>query len=127
LLQSCLWLACLAVALVPANGRTEPIDTEHLFAFTIGSDVGETGEKEVEGSVTGRFAKRSGTYVAGTSTLSVEYVPIPNLRTELTGVVNAYDITGIRRTGRRHPLSAARSRDRAVRSRHRRRAALEPV
>jgi hypothetical protein len=95
LLQSCLWLACLAVALVPANGRTEPIDTEHLFAFTIGSDVGEVGEKEVEGSVTGRFAKQSGTYVAGTSTLSVEYVPIPNLRTELTGVVNAYDITGV--------------------------------
>src|ERR1700730_1010305 len=93
--QSCLWLACLALALVPANGRTEPIDTEHLFAFTIGSDVGETGEKEVEGSVTGRFAKRSGTYVAGTSTLSVEYVPIPNLRTELTGVVNAHDITGV--------------------------------
>lgn len=95
--QCCLWLACLGLdlALVPANGRTEPIDTEHLFAFTIGSDVGETGEKEVEGSVTGRFAKRSGTYVAGTSTLSVEYVPIPNLRTELTGVVNAYDITGV--------------------------------
>jgi hypothetical protein len=97
--QCCLWLACLGLdlALVPANGRTEPIDTEHLFAFTIGSDVGETGEKEVEGSVTGRFAKRSGTYVAGTSTLSVEYVPIPNLRTELTGVVNAYDITGATR------------------------------
>jgi hypothetical protein len=97
LAQSCLWLAYLglALALVPAEGRTEPIDTEHLFSFTIGSDVGETGEKEIEGSVTGRFAKRDGTYVAGTSTLSVEYVPIPNLRTELTGVVNAYDITGV--------------------------------
>jgi hypothetical protein len=97
LAQCCLWLACLclALALVPADGRTEPIDTEHLFGFTIGSDVGEAGEKEIEGSVTGRFAKRSGTYVAGTSTLSVEYVPIPNLRTELTGVVNAYDITGV--------------------------------
>jgi hypothetical protein len=95
LAQSCLWLACFAFVLVPANGRTEPIDTEHLFGFTIGSDVGETGEKEIEGSLTGRFAKRSGTYVAGTSTLSVEYVPIPNLRTELTGVVNAYDITGV--------------------------------
>jgi hypothetical protein len=87
-----LWLA---LALVPAEGRTEPIDTEHLFAFTIGSDVGEVGEKEIEGSVTGRFAKRTGTYVAGTGTLSVEYVPMPDLRTELTGVVNSYDIAGV--------------------------------
>jgi hypothetical protein len=85
----------LVLALMPGAARTETIDTEHLFAFTIGSDVGEIGEKEVEGSATGRFSKRTGTYVAGTSTLSVEYVPMPNLRTELTGVVNSYDISGV--------------------------------
>ena len=97
LAESGLWLACLwlALALVPAEGRAEPIDTEHLFAFTIGSDVGEVGEKEIEGSATARFAKRTGTYVAGTGTLSVEYVPMPNFRTELTGIVNSYDIVGV--------------------------------
>lgn len=26
--------------------RADPIDTEHLFGFTIGTDVGEIGEKE---------------------------------------------------------------------------------
>jgi hypothetical protein len=88
----CLWLA---VALVPAEGRTETIDTEHLFGFTIGSDVGEVGEKEVEGSATGRFAKHTGTYTAATGTLSYEYVPITNLRTELTSAVNSYDIAGV--------------------------------
>jgi hypothetical protein len=92
LAQSCLWLA---LALVPADAWGEPIDTEHLFGFTIGSDVGEVGEKEIEGSITSRFAKRTGTDAAGTGTLSGEYVPMPNLRTELTGVVNAYDIAGV--------------------------------
>jgi len=87
------WLL-LVLVLVPAAARTEPIDTEHLFGFTIGSDVGEVGEKEIEGSVTGRFSKRTGTYAATTSTLSAEYVPVPNLRTEVTGVVNSYDIAG---------------------------------
>jgi len=92
LAQSCLWLA---LALVPADGRTETIDTEHLFGFTIGSDVGEVGEREIEGSATGRFSKRTGTYAAGTSTLSAEFVPMPDFRTEITGVVNAYDIAGV--------------------------------
>jgi hypothetical protein len=88
------WLLLLAL-LIPADARTETIDTEHLFGFTIGSDVGEVGEKEIEGSITGRFSKRAGTYAAGASTLSAEFVPMPNLRTEITGVVNAYDIAGV--------------------------------
>jgi hypothetical protein len=92
LARSCLWLA---LALVPAEARSETIDTEHLFAFTIGSDVGEVGEREIEGSATGRFSKRTGTYAAETSTLSAEFVPLPNLRTELTSAVNSYDIAGV--------------------------------
>ena len=44
------WLL-LAFSLVPGCARAEPIETEHLFGFTIGSDVGEVGEKEVEGEV----------------------------------------------------------------------------
>jgi hypothetical protein len=92
LARSCLWLA---IALVPAQTRAETIDTEHLFGFTIGSDVGEVGEREIEGSGTGRFSKRTGTYAAGTSTLSAEFVPLPNLRTEFTSAVNSYDIAGV--------------------------------
>src|SRR4051794_2299916 len=85
----------LVLVLVPNLAQAQKIDTEHLFGFTIGSDVGDVGDREIEGSITGRFAKRSGTYAAGASTLSVEFVPIQNLRTELTGVVNAYDISGV--------------------------------
>jgi hypothetical protein len=88
------WLL-LVLAFIPTLARGEPIETEHLFGFTIGSDVGDVGERELEGSLTGRFSKRTGTYDAGSSTMSVEFVPVPNLRTEFTGTVNSYDITGV--------------------------------
>ena len=89
------WLL-VALALLPTDvARSEPIETEHLFGFTIGSDVGEVGERELEGSATGRFGKQTGTYDAGSSTVSLEFVPLANLRTEFTGMVNAYDITGV--------------------------------
>jgi hypothetical protein len=91
--KSCLMLA---LALVPTDARTATIDTEHLFGFIIGSDVGEVGEKEVESSVTGRFGKQTGTYDAASGTLSIEAVPIAHLRTEITGEVLGYGITGVR-------------------------------
>jgi hypothetical protein len=85
----------LSLTLIPADAGAEPIETEHLFGFTIGSDVGDVGERELEGSLTGRFSKRTGTYDAGSGTMSLEFVPMPKLRTEFTGVVNSYDITGV--------------------------------
>jgi hypothetical protein len=90
--KSCL---LLALALLPADARTATIDTEHLFGFIIGSDVGEAGEREIESSVTGRSGKQIGTYNAASGTLSLESVPIANLRTEITGEVLGYGITGV--------------------------------
>jgi hypothetical protein len=86
----------LALAIFPTDARSGTIDTEHLFGFTIGSDVGEVGERELEGTVTGRFAKRTGTYNAAASTMSAEFVPVPNLRTEFTGAAIGYDVAGVR-------------------------------
>src|ERR1700719_180528 len=85
----------LALAMIPIGARGETIETEHLFGFTIGSDVGEVGEREIEGTVTGRFAKQTGSYNAASSTLSAEFVPLPNLRTEFTGALISYDIAGV--------------------------------
>ncbi|SHG80794.1 hypothetical protein [Bradyrhizobium erythrophlei] len=90
--ESCL---LLALATLPTGARCGTIETEHLFGFTIGSDVGDVGERELEGSVTGRFAKRNGLYGATESTMSAEFVPIANLRTEITGAVVSYDIAGV--------------------------------
>jgi hypothetical protein len=86
----------LALALIPTHARTATIDTEHLFGFIVGSDVGEVGEREVESSVTGRFGKQTGTYNAASGTLSMEAVPIAHLRTEITGEILGYGITGVR-------------------------------
>jgi len=85
----------LVLAVVSTDARTATIDTEHLFGFTIGSDLGEVGEKEIENSVTGRFGKQTGTYNAGSGTLSAESVPIANLRTEITGEVLGYSIADV--------------------------------
>jgi hypothetical protein len=87
--------AWFALVLAPGAARGQAIETEHLFGYTIGSDVGDVGEKEFEGSLTGRFSKQNGTYHAADGTLSMELVPMTNLRTEFTAAVNSYDITGV--------------------------------
>jgi hypothetical protein len=91
--KSCLLLGVLAV--IPTAGHAEPIETEHLFGFTIGSDIGDVGDREIEGSVAGRFAKQAGRYDAASSTMSAEFVPLPNLRTEFTAAAVAYNIAGV--------------------------------
>jgi hypothetical protein len=90
--KSCL---LLVVALIPTGGHSELIETEHLFGFTIGTDVGDVGDREIEGSVAGRFAKQAGRYDAASSTISAEFVPIKNLRTEFTAAAVGYDIAGV--------------------------------
>jgi hypothetical protein len=88
-------LLTLMLAMIPAGARTAPIDTEQLFGFTIGSDVGDVGEREIESSASGRFGKQTGTYNAASTTLSVETVPMANLRTEMSGEVIGYGVTGV--------------------------------
>ena len=44
--KSCL---LLVLALIPTGGHTEPIETEHLFGFTIGSDTGDVGNERSRG------------------------------------------------------------------------------
>jgi hypothetical protein len=56
------------------------IDTEHLFGFVIGTDVGNVGDKELEAEVTSGFGKRPGSYAAFAPSLEYEFVPIANLR-----------------------------------------------
>ena len=75
--------------------RASEIETEHLFAFTTGSDVGTLGEREFEGGTTARFGKRAGKYSTGEQTFSTEFVPLPNLRTEYTAELVAHDIAGV--------------------------------
>jgi hypothetical protein len=81
--------------LVPACVHAEDIDTEHLFGFVIGTDVGNLGEREFQSQTTGRFSKAGGTYRAINQELELEFVPIENFRIEVGGSFASYAINGI--------------------------------
>jgi hypothetical protein len=75
--------------------QASDVDTEHLFGFTTGSDIGDVGEKEVESETTGRFGKRSGSYGALSQIFEFKYTPVDNFRV-FGGVGLAYyDISGV--------------------------------
>jgi hypothetical protein len=85
----------VSCTLLSVGGHAEGIDTEHLFGFTIGSDVGDVGEREFQNQATGRFAKGTGTYRALTNSAELEFVPIKNFRAEFAAVAASYDIGGV--------------------------------
>jgi hypothetical protein len=81
--------------LVPACVYAEGIDTEHLFGFMIGTDVGTVGEREFQSQTTGRFSRRGGSYRAINEELELEFVPVDNFRIEIGSAFAAHDINGI--------------------------------
>lgn len=91
-----LWIiAACTVALLPARADAEEgFDTEHIFGFMIGTDVGNPGEREFQSQTTGRFGK-GGTYRALSQEVEIEVVPLPNFRIEVGGTATLYDITGV--------------------------------
>ena len=82
-------------ALLPACAHAEGIDTEHLFGFMIGTDVGNVGEREFQSETTGRFAKNGGRYRAGNQEFELEFVPVKNLRVEVGSAFAAHDIRAV--------------------------------
>ena len=82
-------------ALLPAGVQAEGIDTEHIFAFMIGTDVGSVGEREFQTETTGRFGKSGGNYRAAGQQLELEFVPAKNFRIEMGTTFSAQDINGI--------------------------------
>jgi hypothetical protein len=87
-------VVCLS-ALLPGSLRAEGIDTEHLFGFMIGSDVGNVGERELQSQTTGRFARTGGSYRAIGQELELEFVPIRNFRVEVGTSFASHYIRGV--------------------------------
>ncbi len=87
--------ALIAGPATAENNKSWGIDTEHLFGFLTGTDIGEVGEKEIETETTGRFSKRTGSYNALSQTLSVEYTASKNLRLELGAILGYHNISGV--------------------------------
>jgi hypothetical protein len=71
------------------------VDTEHMFGFTEGSDIGEAGEKELEVDSTGRFGKFDGSYNTVATALEAKYSFSDRFRLSAVATVAYYDITGV--------------------------------
>jgi hypothetical protein len=87
-------IACLS-AVLPLGARGEGIDTEHLFGFMIGADVGNRGEREFQSQATARVGKAAGTYRAMEQEFELEFVPANNFRVEVGAAFAAHDIAGV--------------------------------
>ncbi|QPF93656.1 hypothetical protein [Bradyrhizobium commune] len=87
--------ACTLVLAPVCVSAEEGFDTEHIFGFMIGSDVGNPGEREFQSQTTGRFGKGGGTYRAIGQEVEIEIVPLPNFRIEVGGATTLHDITGV--------------------------------
>jgi hypothetical protein len=95
------WRACagaFALVLVAVRAgplRAEEIETEHLFGFTIGSSIGERGEKEVESETTPRTGKGAGSYFALAQQFEAKNTLTDNFRIAAAAVFAYHDIGGM--------------------------------
>ena len=87
-------ILCLS-GLLPTCVYAEGIDTEHLFGFMIGTDVGNVGEREFQSQTTGRFAKDGGKYRAVGQEFELEFVPVKNFRIEVGSAFAGHDIRAV--------------------------------
>jgi hypothetical protein len=87
-------IACFST-LLPNCVHAEGIDTEHLFGFMIGTDVGNPGEREFQSQTTGRFSKSGGRYRAVGQEFELEFVPAKDFRIEIGSAFAAHDINGV--------------------------------
>jgi hypothetical protein len=96
-----IWLAGLAaVGSASAENRKHAdkggeVDTEHMFGFTEGSDIGEAGEKELETDSTGRFGKFDGSYNNVATAFEAKYSFSDRFRVSAVATVAYYDIAGV--------------------------------
>src|SRR5215211_1353328 len=74
---------------------SEEVDTEHIFGFTEGSDLGEAGAKELELVSSGRFGKQSGFYAASSTALFYKYSVTDHLRVAPIVSFSSHNITNV--------------------------------
>jgi hypothetical protein len=75
--------------------KTAEVDTEHLFGFTEGSDIGEAGERELESDSTFRSGKNTGAFSTTASELEFKYTAFENFRISAAATLAYYDIGGV--------------------------------
>lgn len=79
----------------PGSHHAAGIDTEHIFGFSMGSDIGEPGEIEVEMENVAGFGKRGGSYAALTTLNQVKYTLTDRFRVAPGFALGAQRIDGV--------------------------------
>jgi hypothetical protein len=64
----------------PVGHEPGGVDSEHMFGFVTGTDMGGAGEIEVEAEQDSGFSKRGGRYYAASNALQLKYTVIDNFR-----------------------------------------------
>ena len=77
------------------TARTDPVDTEHLFGFVEGADIGSKGEREIVIDSTLRAGKSTGTFANAASELEFKYTAFENFRISGAAALAYYDIAGV--------------------------------
>jgi hypothetical protein len=88
-------LLAAALFAAGASARASDTDSEHLFGFTEGADIGKPGEREAETETIGRFGKSAGSYAAVTQNDQVKAVPFANFRIGANLALAYFDISRV--------------------------------
>ena len=92
--------AIVAIAISPVRAddiktQTGQVDTEHLFGFIEGADIGGKGERELVLDSTLRAGKSTGSFADTASVLEFKYTAFQNFRISAAATLAYYDIAGI--------------------------------
>ncbi len=101
LFPACLWLAGAHAEDSDGTGK-EKVETEHIFGFTEGTDIGEKGEQEFESTAVGRFGT-PGAYTAIGNESAYRNVIFDGFRLSFSALPEYYGV---------HDLSGLANRDR---------------
>jgi hypothetical protein len=78
-----------------ARNRANEIDTEHIFGFVEGGDIGERGDLELEKESALRFGKRAGSYAAVSTLFDLKYVPREHMLISPGMLLSYHGISGV--------------------------------
>ena len=78
-----------------ARNRAAEIDTEHIFGFVEGGDIGERGDLELEKESALRFGKRAGAYAAVSTLFDLKYVPFEHMLVSPGVLLSYHGVSGV--------------------------------
>jgi len=89
------FLALFGIALPVADLQAANVDTEHMFGFSEGTDIGVPFQPEAEVETIGRVGKQAGGYSVLTTTASLKYPLSPQFRIAPGIAFANYNISGV--------------------------------